>query len=300
MEFRKYQHIERFETMMTEGIENGDCYVFPKLDGTNASVYLDDNGVVKCGSRNRELTAENDNAGFDRYIQENHELYEIFFAGRPLRLYGEWLVPHTLKAYRDDTWRKFYVFDVYQDDGNGGEKPVHYNEYSKLLDEFDIEYIRPLKIVQNGSGAVFQSIAENNTFLMQPDKIGEGIVIKNYDFVNTRGNTIWAKIVRNQFKEKHTKENGAPKVTYKDTTEIKMIDKYFTKEFVDKEVAKIILDNGGWETKLIGKVLHLLFSTFIDEETANAVSFFKMPRIDFKKLKQLTTLKIKELRPDLF
>ena len=37
--FVKYQHIERFGTQETEGIENGTCYVFPKIDGTNASLW---------------------------------------------------------------------------------------------------------------------------------------------------------------------------------------------------------------------------------------------------------------------
>lgn len=32
MEFEKYQHVERFGTTETEVIENGTCYVFPKID----------------------------------------------------------------------------------------------------------------------------------------------------------------------------------------------------------------------------------------------------------------------------
>ena len=38
MEFRKYQHIERFGTSEVEQIEIGTCYVFPKIDGTNNMV----------------------------------------------------------------------------------------------------------------------------------------------------------------------------------------------------------------------------------------------------------------------
>ena len=32
MDFRKYQHIERFGTTEVDGIELGKCYVFPKID----------------------------------------------------------------------------------------------------------------------------------------------------------------------------------------------------------------------------------------------------------------------------
>ena len=37
MSFRQYMHIERFGNEEVLGIELGESYVFPKLDGTNAS-----------------------------------------------------------------------------------------------------------------------------------------------------------------------------------------------------------------------------------------------------------------------
>ena len=39
-EFKKYQHVERLGTSEVQGIENGMCYVFPKIDGTNASCIM--------------------------------------------------------------------------------------------------------------------------------------------------------------------------------------------------------------------------------------------------------------------
>jgi hypothetical protein len=38
--FIKYMHLERFGNDEVEGIEIGTTYVFPKLDGTNAQVWL--------------------------------------------------------------------------------------------------------------------------------------------------------------------------------------------------------------------------------------------------------------------
>ena len=49
MEFKKYQHVERLENEEVRGIENGICHIYPKIDGTNASVQMD-NGTVKAGS----------------------------------------------------------------------------------------------------------------------------------------------------------------------------------------------------------------------------------------------------------
>ena len=67
MKFRKYQHIERFGTDEVLGIDDGLNYIFPKIDGTNSSVWLDE-GVITAGSRNRELTLDKDNAGFCAWV----------------------------------------------------------------------------------------------------------------------------------------------------------------------------------------------------------------------------------------
>ena len=75
MSFKKYQHLEKLGREEVEGINIGECYIFPKLDGTNASLWYE-NGTLYCGSRNRILTIDNDNAGFCNYIY-NHVLILI-------------------------------------------------------------------------------------------------------------------------------------------------------------------------------------------------------------------------------
>ena len=67
--FRKYMHIEKFGNKPVLGCELGKVYVFPKLDGTNASIWWDNR--LHFGSRNRELSRQNDNQGF-----MNHHLSE--------------------------------------------------------------------------------------------------------------------------------------------------------------------------------------------------------------------------------
>ena len=52
MNFRKYQHIERFGGTTVENIELGECFIFPKIDGSNSSVYLDSKiGRASCRER---------------------------------------------------------------------------------------------------------------------------------------------------------------------------------------------------------------------------------------------------------
>ena len=70
--FKRYQHLERFGTTEVQNIELGECFIFPKIDGTNASVWLH-NGEIQAGSRTRHLSLEKDNAGFLEWVlkQEN-------------------------------------------------------------------------------------------------------------------------------------------------------------------------------------------------------------------------------------
>jgi len=190
--FIKYPHVERFGTDEVQSIELGECFIFPKIDGTNASVWIDDGEAICSGSRNRELSLDNDNAGFHAAIQEHIEIAGFLRNNPQLRLYGEWLVPHSLKTYRDDAWRTFYVFDVYH---NEDERFLPYNEYAPMLDgEYDIELIHPLAIIKNASYEQLLAQAEKNVFLIEEGKgSGEGIVIKNYEYENRYGRTTWPK-----------------------------------------------------------------------------------------------------------
>lgn len=297
-EFKKYMHIERFGTTGVKGIEMGDCYVFPKIDGTNGSVWLDDDGVLQAGSRNRQLTAHHDNACFyDSTRGEGFSHVLALLQDHPnIRFYGEWLVPHTLKTYRDDAWRKFYVFDVYNDEN---EEYVHFDQYSKVLDEYGIEYIQPICIVKNPHIEKLVQLLDSNSYLIRDGEgFGEGIVIKNYDFVNRFGKTIWAKIVRNEFKEKHGK-SGPPRISNQTAeVESEIVNFFLTKSMVDKTYAKIAID--GWEKKMIPKLLGMCYHDLVTEEIIQICRKYKMPQIDFKRLMALTNQRVKDLRPELF
>jgi hypothetical protein len=64
------------------------CVITEKLDGTNAQVFIEDDGVtMHTGSRNRWITPEDDNYGFARWAVENRD--ELLKLG-PGRHFGEW------------------------------------------------------------------------------------------------------------------------------------------------------------------------------------------------------------------
>jgi len=295
MEFKKYQHLERLGTQEVQGIENGMCYIFPKIDGTNSSIWLDNDLItIKAGSRNRELTLEDDNAGFYRWVLEQ-KMFVDYFNDFPYDiLYGEWLVPHTLRTYNDDAWRKFYVFDVYTDG-----RYLYYDAYKDYLKKHSIDYIEPLFKIYNPTYDDIVNQLDKNTFLIKEGAgFGEGIVIKNYDFVNKQGRTVWAKVVSDEFKVSH-KSFIPSKEKDCDFVEQSIVEKYVTKSFVDKEFAKIVIDEE-WNSKMIPKLLGIVSYSLLKEESYNFIKEFKMPTINFKTLNQLVIRKVKELKPELF
>ena len=303
MEFQKYQHIERLGTEEVQDIELGKLLVFPKIDGTNGSVWLSDEGIVQAGSRNRHLTLDDDNQGFYAYIIEHDGIRKYLEQHPRHRLYGEWLVSHSFQNYRDDAWHKFYVFDIvmeYNDEEQGFEY-IPYDNYQPQMEKYGIDYVVPICKMTNGSYDAFLKAIEKNTFLVKDDMgVGEGIVIKNYDYKNKYGRITWAKIVTNEFKEKNAKAMGIAELKAKKMSEEEIVDNYCTEAFIEKEYAKIVADRGGWQSKYIPELLGRVFSELIKEESWNFVKALKYPTINYKTLNSLVVSKIKQVKPEIF
>lgn len=298
MSLLKYPHLERFGTTEVEAIEVGTAYVFPKLDGTNASVWAAEDYSIKAGSRNRELSLDSDNAGFYAAMLQDKQVGSYLLEYPYHILYGEWLVPHTVKTYVDTAWRKFYVFDVFN---KLTSQFIPFTEYEERLKAYGLKYLAPIAIIKNGDLDVFTKCLEKNTVLIKDGEgVGEGIVIKNYDYVNRYGRVTWAKLVTNEFKDKHHKEMGAPLIGC-EIVEEKIVNKLVTESLVDKVVAKIITSNDGvWSSKNIPQLIGTVFYDLVREDIWTMVKEFKNPTINFKTLSHYTTAKIKELRKDLF
>lgn len=259
MEFRKYQHIERYGTAEVQGIENGTCYVFPKIDGTNASVWINDEGEICAGSRNRQLSIDKDNAGFLNSIIEDNNIKRYLMTHPTHRLYWEWLVPHSLKTYRDDAWRKFYIFDVVVDDSTNtnGVSYINYDKYVPLLEEYGLNYIPLLKKIVNGTYKLFSDLLKENKYLIETGKgIGEGVVIKNYNFINKYGRQTWAKLVSKSFQYgKKEIVNNHNVVLESDLIEEKIVEEFITPSFVKKRIFQTCYIGKWMEFKYDSKVI---------------------------------------------
>ena len=293
--FKKYQHIEKFGTTEVEGIDIGTCYIFPKIDGTNGSVWQDD-GKLCAGSRNRELSLDNDNFDFLQWASSGpitSNLLRLFTDFPNVRLFGEFLVPHALRTYDDNAWGKLYVFDVMI-----GDTYMPYENYAEMLAGYDIEYIPPIAIIRNPTYERLIGFLDRNTYLIKDGAgVGEGIVIKNYTYYNKYGRQTWAKIVRNDFKALHAKVQPT-EVKERKLIEEEIVTNYVTPALVEKEFAKIAAE--GWKSKMIPRLLGTVYYCLVKEECWNFVKEMKQPTVDFKRLMYFTNQRVKELMPQLF
>lgn len=301
MEFKKYQHVCRLGTSDTDGILNGKCYIFPKIDGTNSQVYLDDTGTLCAGSRNHKLSLEKDNQAFYKTILDDKQIAAYLHKHPNHRLFGEWLVPHSLKTYVDDAWKKFYIFDVCIDNGDDF-KYLTYEEYAPLLDEFNLLYLKPLMIEEDPTQEQIAWCVNNNTYnIKENEGCGEGIVIKRYDYINKYGRIVWAKVLHDEFNNKRQSKGKKDTIVGKLEIEFNIVDNYVTSDFIEKEYAKIINDYPPIQRKkLIPILIERVWKTLIDEEMYNIIKKYKCPIVDFKGLKKLVIDKIKKVKIDLF
>lgn len=318
MTFRRYDHLERLGHQEVAQIEGGEVHVFPKLDGTNASAWLgtDEQGLqrVCCGSRNQELAGGLDNQGFRAWVESA--------AGAAVRdavrdnpdwiLYGEWLVPHTVKGYEDFAWRRFWIFDVYS---RSREAYVSAEEYVPRLSNRGLDVMLPMAVLDKPSPAELRALADKATFLMKDRAPGEGIVIKNYGWRNRHGRQTWAKVISPRFAEDKGKPAAEP---MPGDVEAMIVASCLTPDLVAKARAKAVASVGGafqqgvdpvlWaqsvEAEHRGKVIPATLSTsfhdVVTEELWGQLAKLDYPQVDFRVLRKLCYDGVKRLAPDLF
>lgn len=290
IDFHPYMHVERLGTDPVNGILQGHCCISTKLDGTSAVVWLDD-GIVRVGTRNRVITPENDHMGCAKYVSQQPK-FRAYLEKYPTHvLYGEFLVKQSIKTYDATAWHKIYVFDVFD---VTTKTYLPYEDYVAGLKEFGLEYIPPIAIIDTPTEKDLEECLENSTFLNNGAP-GEGIVIHNVDFRNAEGRTVFAKVVRKEYKtRKYTPDIN------KQTVEEAIVEKFCTPSFIEKEYQKLITELGGWQSKYIGRFLGTTYHTFIQEECWNFIKEFHGPIVDFRLLNHVVVDKIKEVKSEIF
>ena len=207
------------------------------------------------------------------------------------------MVPHSLKTYRKDAWRRFYVFDVF-DRETGQFLP--YDEYIDELDVSGIDAIPVLEVCEYPTEEHLLGLLDKNTFLIEDGNgVGEGIVVKRYGFVNGYGRTTWAKLVRNEFKEKNAKAFGAPKVSMLSGIELELAETYVTAGRIQKVLDKMT-EADPWSSRRIPELFNRVWNDLITDEMWNIIKKHKNPTIDFKQFHNAVVRQVKATKPELF
>jgi hypothetical protein len=87
---------------------NREIVITEKIDGTNASICITENGEFLAGSRNRWITPENDNYGFAKWAYENKEELLKLGVGHH---FGEWWGQGIQRKYNIGE-KRFSLFNV--------------------------------------------------------------------------------------------------------------------------------------------------------------------------------------------
>lgn len=285
-EFQQYQHIEKLGTSSTQGILDGKVYVFPKIDGTNASIWCDSNGVIQYGSRKKHLR-DSDNHKFKATMSSDPESQEvlrrIFQMLGDVTLYGEWLVPHTLKTYRTDAWDNFYLFDIWD---NVEQRYVPFYDWGfATLENSETTRVSVVPPLFVGDGyripGLLGNLLQANQYLCT-EGIGEGIVIKNYDYMNPYGDAVWAKVVAQDFAAKRKQVHAAKGDKPKSELEQKLVDRFLDGSLIEKEW--LSCGGGVFEPQRYPELFGRVWKTFLEEETYEMVKWCKNGTINFRSL----------------
>lgn len=300
--FSKYVHVERYGRDEVAGILDGVVYVQPKIDGTNASVWCDpETGELCAGSRNRRITPEKDNAGFAAYVLNSDDpvaktLRDYCSKNPGLIVYGEWLGDPTNDSKMVGSLRKyiskgFFAFDVREmprNDETGRNlgyvhpRDVRYSDLAQLLGSHFV----PSTVLDHPTIEQVTELAEGNHFNLPDDVVGEGVVIKNYDYRDAYGNMQMAKVVLDEWRERQRKNRqmASPR-----GVETMFCDEVVTGAFLDKCRSKVAdkfgVDFDSKDKRHMGMFMSLIVTDAISEDTYDFVKRNKFPTIDFGQLK---------------
>ena len=189
-EQKKYHSVERYGKSNNEISARGKIVVWEKLDGANAS-FKREGDTIRTFSRNQELTGEDGLGGFRKWVLENIKVEDLV---EGYIYFGEWMNRHKINYGEHE--KKFFLYDVYDVEA---EK---YLGIDTILSESNHLNLTLAPIFYTGefvSEEHLQSFVGKS--LLAPDGIGEGVVVKDYNYFDKHGHQHFTKIVSKHFQE---------------------------------------------------------------------------------------------------
>ena len=189
-EQKKYQSIERYGKSNNEITARGSIVVWEKIDGANAS-FMRVGDELKTFSRNQELTGEDGLGGFRKWVLESINVDRVL---EGVLYFGEWTNRHKINYGEHE--KNFFLYDVYD------IKAERYLGIDSIRAEAFHLGLVLAPIFYEGefvSEEHLQSFVGKS--MLAPDGVGEGVVVKNYEYFDKHGNQHFTKIVSKHFQE---------------------------------------------------------------------------------------------------
>lgn len=246
------------------------------------------------GSRTQQLTSDegedtNVEKNFRRCIQHIRNKFEEVKDISPdlshLIFFGENMVRHTIN-YNWETIPPFLGFDIYDLKKN---KYLDYKDVKQIYSNLHLEMVPLIKICKvKEIGEINDSIVPISEYasLSSQDRLAEGVVIKNY------GKQLFAKFVREKFKEKNKEVFGGSK-KFANTDDEYFSAVYCTNARIDKCIFKLIDDGKTLGMEIMGDLLNMVYKD-IWEENWQEISMSKK-KIDLLNLKKIVSKRCLEV-----
>lgn len=263
----------------------GTCFVTEKIDGANTSIWMD--GDKLC-TASRSQPVEGGFNGFVDYVHAHEGIKKLLQNHPQVRLYGEFLVRHSI-SYNETAYKQFYLFDIEIDD-----KFIPLEQVYAFAEQYGIKTAALFAKLENPTE---EQIKEYVGKTVLGDK-GEGVVIKNFDFVNSFGELTYAKVTTEDFKELNMLTFGGNNKHAESYNEMYVVNKYMTIERVRKIMHKIEpLVEGGLGKKDTPRIASTAYHDLLTEEIYAIAK--KVPTLNFKTLKSLITRKAIKMFHDI-
>lgn len=288
MKFKVYPKIQAIHKEECEGLLIGKCYIQEKVDGANASIWLESDEQIHYGSRSRDLFLANDNFnGFGDWVKNHKQLKEFFITNPFWRLNGEWLVRHSIK-YKELNYKQFYLFDIETPEGT-----LPLEKMYSIAMSFDIPTVHLFATIENPSVKQIKEYVGTSVLGLK----GEGVVVKNLQFVNKFGENQFGKYVTQEFKEDNAITFGGNNKTSDSYYEMYFINKYMTLARVQKVFNKLTSAESKLSEKDIPRVMGTCFHDLMAEEGFSIAKEMatKLVKFDFKAFKQLCDRKSRSI-----
>ena len=261
MEIRKYTDIERLKDKYALAFHEGEHIVCQeKIDGANASFCYDSStNILVAFSRKKQLDEANGLNGFYEFVSNlNVDFYKTVL-GDELIIFGEWLIPHTVK-YPESKYRNFYVFDVFD------RRLGHYLPWSETKRIAEVCGLQTVPLFYDGPFTSWDDIYKLvGQTKMEASPVGEGQVIKSQDRLDNKSSNTppYVKIVAAKFSEVHQSkphEVDPEKLAAKQAAEA-LAATIVTERRVQKLIEKAIDDGrlrADWDEKDLGTIAKFL------------------------------------------